>query len=211
MPAPYHAFLSAVAAAAATLIGLLFVAVTVDPDRVRHQNEADRQVMAGMALLAFVDPLFVGLAGLLPGDGDGSTSLVLGVIGLVLTLLVGRSVLVRRLAGKHPSTSLALLALSAAVYLGQAAASQALLASHGGSGAENDLASALIILLVVGIMRSWTLLGMGRGSVAFLHPLVGHTSPVDAAPPRPSEPAPSAPAPADADEEAEAEAAGDAG
>ncbi len=167
--AAYGPFLSAVSAASAALIGLLFVAVTVDPERVRHQAQADRQMNAGMAFFAFVDTLFVALSGLLPGAGAAGTSRILGVVGVLAAMVVLRAAVLRRGAGAPSRVSLPLLALTAAVYAAQVATSQVLLQSPSRAWAENDLCATLMVLLVIGIMRSWELLGMGRGGLASLY------------------------------------------
>jgi hypothetical protein len=164
LPTAYAPFLSAVATASAALIGLLFVAVTVDPERVRHQAREDRQLNAGMAFFAFVDTLFVSLSGLLPGASAAATSRVLGAIGVIVTVGVARAILARRRDGALPRILTPLTALTALVYAAQVAASQVVLDSPTSGWALGYLCSTLMILLVVGIMRSWELLGLRQQS-----------------------------------------------
>ena len=173
MPPAYGSFLSAITGASATIVGLLFVALTIDPERVRHQAAADRQLSAALAFYALLDPLLVGLLGLLPGDGIAGTARIFGSIGIVLTLGIARAARARRRQGGRPLTDVTSLSLSGLVYVAQVAISQVLLEAPGRGWAEADLAGCLSLLLVVGILRSWGLLGMGRGSTAALRLLTG--------------------------------------
>ena len=116
-----------------------------------------------MAFFAFVDTLFVSLSGLMPGAGAAGTSRIFGFLGLVLSVWAGRALSRRRRLGEAPRTFLPLLFV-AAVYAAQVVVSQVLLGSPGRGWAQNDLCATLMVLLVVGTLRSWELLGMGRAS-----------------------------------------------
>jgi len=182
VPPAYGPFLSAVAAVAGALIGLLFVAVTVDPDRVRHQVQDDRQMNAALAFYAFVDPLFVALGGLLPGGSIAGLSEVLGAIGMVLTGAIGwRSLALRRAEGPRSRLSLRLLGVTVAVYAFQLAAA-VVLSRHPGRATDlNDVCAALMGLFVGGILRAWELLGM-TSPFASVRGAMHMPAPVPAAP-----------------------------
>jgi hypothetical protein len=66
VPASYHSFFSDAAQVAGTLIGLLFVAVSLTPERLGG-NDADFQVKAGIAFAALVNGLVIGLIAQLRG------------------------------------------------------------------------------------------------------------------------------------------------
>jgi hypothetical protein len=123
---------------------------------------------AGMAFFAFVDTLFVALSGPLPGAAAGA-SRILEAVGVRAAVVVLRAAMLRRGDGAPSCVSLPLLALTAAVCAAQVMTARSLLQSPSRAWAENDLCGMLVALLVVGILRSWELLGMGRSRLASLY------------------------------------------
>ena len=90
----YSDLLPAIAECAATLTGLLFVAMTVAD----HRSPADRpavieQVRATASIVAFTNALAVSLFGLVPGNNIGYPATVLAVIGIFYTARARRKVL----------------------------------------------------------------------------------------------------------------------
>jgi hypothetical protein len=89
----YREFLVAIAGAAGSLTGLLFVALSVAP---RHPLNPGptviQQVRATAALLSFSNALAVSLFGLVPGNNVGYPAVVLGVIGILFTAAGARSI-----------------------------------------------------------------------------------------------------------------------
>jgi len=88
VPPSYHSFFSDAAQVAGTLIGLLFVAVSLAPERL-GENDADFPVKAGIAFAALVNALVIGLIALLPGDDLAITSTVLASGGISSTIGLG--------------------------------------------------------------------------------------------------------------------------
>jgi hypothetical protein len=80
----YASFFSAAASVAGALTGLLFVALSIRPQRLRGGGEGslEHQAIAATAFTALIDALFVSLAGLTPGGGTTLASLIMGLIGL---------------------------------------------------------------------------------------------------------------------------------
>ena len=71
----YRDLFTAVAASAASLTGLLFVAISVAPRSSRaDRRDVVRQVRAAASLLAFTNVLSVSLFGLVPGNNVGYPS-----------------------------------------------------------------------------------------------------------------------------------------
>jgi hypothetical protein len=73
-----------IATSAATLIGLLFVALSVSERSSGARPRVVRQFRAAASFLAFINALTVTLFGLVPGTNVGYPALVLGVTGFEL-------------------------------------------------------------------------------------------------------------------------------
>ncbi len=77
--------MTAIAASAASLTGLLFVALSVAPRTGPSRRPSlIQQVRAAAALLAFLNALAVSLFGLVPGTNVGYPAAILGLSGVVL-------------------------------------------------------------------------------------------------------------------------------
>jgi hypothetical protein len=175
----YVSFFTAAASVAGALTGLLFVALSVRPQRLRGGDESslEHQAIAGTAFVALIDALFVSLAGLTPGGGTTLASLTMGLIGLTSTAgLAGRLWRARgkvALSRRWPY----LLTLILAMYL-----AQVILALVDRSAAGSDSASVgfILAMFAVGIARSWELLGLqGGGPLDLLVQRLDHPDPPD--------------------------------
>jgi hypothetical protein len=159
----YTSFFAGSAGVAGALVGLLFVALSVSPERLKATRESiEHQSIAATAFTALVDALFLSLAGLLPGNGTQDASLALGLLGLSST-----GGLIIRLWQARSSGSLSrrwpfLLSLISTCYAAQAATSFV----AGTAAQSHSEASAFVfILFAVGIARSWELLGIRGGGL----------------------------------------------
>ncbi len=73
MPVDFTAFFAASAGAAAALVGLLFVAISISPERnVGPGAPVERQVVAEGAFTALVNAFFLSLGALIPNVGIGA-------------------------------------------------------------------------------------------------------------------------------------------
>ncbi|HZR49769.1 MAG TPA: hypothetical protein VFB06_09650 [Streptosporangiaceae bacterium] len=177
----YASFFTAAASVAGALTGLLFVALSIRPQRLRGGGESslEHQAIAATAFTALIDALFVSLAGLTPGGGTMLTSLIMGLIGL--TSSAGLAARLWRARGAEVLSQRwpYLLALILAMYL-----AQIILALADRSAAGSDSASVGFILgmFAVGIGRSWELLGLqGGGPLDLLTRRLGHPDPPEGA------------------------------
>ena len=211
--ASYTSFFAGSAGVAGALVGLLFVALSVSPERLKATRESiEHQSIAATAFTALVDALFLALAGLLPGNSTQDASFSLGVVGLSST-----AGLVIRLWQARSSGTLSrrwpfLLSLITVIYAAQAATS--FLASTTAQ-AHSDASTFVFILFAVGIARSWELLSIRGGGLLDLlvaradkaitpHIAHGHWAGAPAAPAdRPAAPPPDRPASAPPDQPAQ--------
>jgi hypothetical protein len=157
----YTAFFSGTATVAGALVGLLFVALSVSPERLRSvTGSLEHQAMAGTAFTALSDALFVSLVGLQPGGGLDYGALVLGSLGL--TSSVGLAVRLWRSRGTEPLSRRwpYLLGLIIAVYAAQ------VISGFVASSPSSQATMTVIFVYIMfgtGISRSWELLGLRGG------------------------------------------------
>jgi hypothetical protein len=84
IPASYHDFFSGCATVAGALIGLLFVAISVSPEKLTGDTASiDHQVKAAAAFSALVNALVIALVALLPRVNLGDAGIVLAYAGLI--------------------------------------------------------------------------------------------------------------------------------
>lgn len=152
VPASFIGYFTAAATAAAALIGLLFVAVTLRPESVRRTgSSAKAHAVAGSSFTALVNSFFVSLIALIPGTELGYTAVIMALISLYSTFRLHRGL------GKDESAVM-LLALALAAYLTQLVAGVLLLASPGDQSLVYTIAYVLVAAFAAALARAWSLL-----------------------------------------------------
>ncbi|HWG63537.1 MAG TPA: hypothetical protein VG253_17735 [Streptosporangiaceae bacterium] len=162
MPDYANFFLGSTTVAGA-LTGLLFVALSVAPERLSGRSASlEHQSIAATAFTALVDSLLISLIALRPGNGIPVANIVFGVLGLTSTTALGvRLWLARgeqRLSHRWPF----LLPAIAVIYgfqtvVGFTATTRV--------DAQSEGATLVLIFFAVGIARSWELLGLRGGGL----------------------------------------------
>ncbi|HEV7792409.1 MAG TPA: hypothetical protein VGP05_25630 [Pseudonocardia sp.] len=94
VPTDYHDFLLGVVSMGAALVGLLFVAISVNPGGIGEAGHLTMRLPAVCAMSALLNALFVSMVALLPGGTIGGVAAALGSSG-VLTM-VGLLLVLRR-------------------------------------------------------------------------------------------------------------------
>ena len=148
------------AEAAATLTGLLFVAISLAP---RHESTSHlgtvQQVRAAAALLAFTSVLAISLFALIGPHSVAYAALVLGVAGIAFTAASLRSIYEsahdRRLLRKQMGLILLLLTTFGC----ELGAGIALVNNVNDTTALTILKNVLVASLLIGIARAWELVG----------------------------------------------------
>jgi hypothetical protein len=151
---------------AAALVGLLFVAVSIEPQSIiKRGAPPERQVVAASAYTALVNAFFISLAGAAPGLPFGNAVAAASIASLLATLSQCRKLWprhpdARRLVRRMAWSMLALIAygLELGFALQFDRASQQ-------STALGGLIYMLVAAYAIGISRSWELLGAQRAGL----------------------------------------------
>jgi hypothetical protein len=168
IPAAYANFFVASTQASAALIGLLFVSVSIAPERIFGRGaESGRQALALSAFTALANVFFVSFSSLIPNLQFGVFVVVAGGIAASQTLaLLGLIPSWRR--ERTVVRSLVLFAISAGIYGFEIAMGVRLVVLPGDTAALTLLLELLIGGYSLGLARAWELLGAphGRGPVS---------------------------------------------
>lgn len=151
-------FLGSVGASAA-LIGLLFVAISVAPERIigRESSPLSR-AQAGSAFTALLSAFFVSMVALIPTTNLGYPGVIMSVTGIINTLSLGRHFSkVWRVRSER--WGIVLLFGSFFIYAYQLWYSAELLRHSQDVSAVKGLAYLLLGSYAIGLGRAWELLG----------------------------------------------------
>lgn len=190
----YLPFFTGTATVAGALVGLLFVALSVSPERLRGTHASiEHQAIASTAFSALVDALFISLIGLEPGGGLNYGAVILGSLGLTssigLAVRLWRSRTGQGLSRRWPY----LLGFIIVVYTIQVISGFVM---HTQASEADVTVIFVYTMFSIGIARSWELLGLqGGGPLDLLARRFGVDQPLASAPVAKSEesgPAPGA-------------------
>ena len=161
VPPDIHDLFLASASVAGALIGLLFVAISVAADRLARDKAGTEvhRIRASAALTAFTNALAVSLFALVPGHKIGPTSVAVAAGGLAF--IGGALVSMVRLRHMHWTTArdalfLIGLAVTFVIQLDQGVE---LIVTPRNPGAVSTIAILVIVCFLIGIARSWELVG----------------------------------------------------
>jgi hypothetical protein len=153
-------FFTASASVAGALIGLLFVAISVASDRL--SAEADGQlhrIRAVAALTAFTNALTVSLFTLIPERMIGGTSVAVAATGLTFVVASLLSLIrLRQVRWGTVRDGLFLVGL-VVTFVYQLLEGVDLLVHPDDSGAVDTIAILVVVCFLIGIARSWELIG----------------------------------------------------
>jgi energy-converting hydrogenase Eha subunit A len=171
----YNDFFAGSATIAGALVGLLFVSLSIQPERNRRYSIEHRAV-AGTAFTALVDALFTSLIGLQPGAGLQYGAVIFGVIGLIASSSLAFRLWSARRDVQLSRRWLSFMLFIIVVYVAQLAVG---LTPHmSNASAASNTATFIYIMFGIGIARAWELLGMqGGGMVKRLAGSLTHFDP----------------------------------
>ena len=156
-------FFAASAGIAGTLIGLLFVAISLRPDRVIGPEAEDvYAVRASLALTAFLNALSVSLFALIPTFSPAGAATVVAAVGLgIVAAAIVRLVPSVRAAELHIRELSFLVGLAIAFCVQLVAAIQ-LDVNERDSGSLHTICVVVVVCFILGIERAWELVGGPR-------------------------------------------------
>jgi hypothetical protein len=161
-------FFLAIAGAAAGLIGLLFVAVSVAPEStLKAQAPVERRAVATSAYTALLNAFVIALGALIPQPQQtlGGFVMTMAAISVVDTLYVGWQLLKRPRNWQNAVRRFVLFAGSLTLYLFELNYGFTLLHSPVLPGVLFPLAYMLIGTCIAGMARAWQLLGARRAGL----------------------------------------------
>lgn len=168
-------FYGTLATTAATLIGLLFVAVSLMPERQPSDSvRAGVEVQASGCMMCFIDVLAVALFGLAKPSNAGQTALVVGGVGALYGLASLRSLLgLQGLRTIIPQVAFSVV-LVFLFGLQVTTGLQIMNSRASGLATLDRLSTVLIVVVLVGVARTWQLVGLrDTGLVSSLTTILG--------------------------------------
>ena len=182
-----HDFFAASAGVAGALIGLLFVAISVAGDRLTATAESQvNRIRAQAALTTFLNSLVVSLFALVSAQWLGGAAEVTAIIGLAFVAGALLSLLRLRRGWRDWRDAAFLLAVVG--LLVRELIGGRLLEDHPGNiSAVQTLAVLVVLCFVIGIARSWELIGappsigVGSETALLMRRAVGRARESDAA------------------------------
>lgn len=78
----WHDFFSTVAGVSGTLVGLLFVALGLNPALMADNGPAGQRVIAGQTFHTFISLLIIGIVGLVPDPSGQALAITLAIVGV---------------------------------------------------------------------------------------------------------------------------------
>jgi hypothetical protein len=161
IPTDYHEFFVAAAGASGALIGLLFVAVSIFPERARQAaTRVEYHARASAALLLFSNAMVLSLAALVPGVDLGWWAVVISAMVLAFAAATARLIVTAARQGQGGWQSLGLVVALLAVAGFECYAGVRLIGDHTDTEPIETLNYVVIADLAVGIARAWQLVNM---------------------------------------------------
>jgi hypothetical protein len=157
-------FFTTSAEVAGALIGLLFVAISVSPERILGPDASEIHSMrAAATLTAFTNALAVGLFGLVPGFHVGGTATVVAILGLLFVAGAVMRLLPGLRAKRVAWTDFGFLLSLAVVFAIQLLAGLGLDHNERDAGDLQTVCVLVVVCFLLGIGRAWELVG-GRSA-----------------------------------------------
>jgi hypothetical protein len=165
-------FFLASAGIGATLVGLIFVAVSIAPEHIVQANAPiERQAMAASSFTALLNAFFISFGALIPGN-LGLMTLIMSALGLTTNSLLTWKLLKERERWQNVVRRLFLILVSFIIYGFEFYNAILIFKEPNIVGNFYALAGLLLCVYGIGLTRAWQLLGARRfGLGGWLSPL----------------------------------------
>ena len=172
VPPAYNNFFLASAGIGATLVGLIFVAVSIAPEHIVQANAPiERQAMAASSFTALLNAFFISLAALIPLN-IGTVILLMSTIGLINSSFLAWNLLKERERWLNVVRRVFLILVSFIIYGFEFYSAILIINEPNNVGNFYVLAGLLLGVYLIGLTRAWQLLGARRfGLGGWLSPL----------------------------------------
>jgi hypothetical protein len=172
VPPQFTNFFLASSGAAAALVGLLFVAISVAPEHIVQANAPiERQAMAASSFTALLNAFFISLAALIPLN-IGTVILLMSTIGLINSSFLAWNLLKERGRWLNVARRVFLILVSFIIYGFEFYNAIVIIREPDTVGNFYVLAGLLLGVYLIGLTRAWQLLGARRyGLGGWLSPL----------------------------------------
>ena len=172
VPVAFDNFFLASAGIGATLVGLIFVAVSIAPEHIVQANAPiERRAMAASAFTALLNAFFISFGALIPGI-IGSLTLVMSALGLTSSSLLAWNLLKERERWQNVVRRVFLILVSFIIFGFEFYYAILIIKEPDNVGNFYTLAALLLAVYGIGLTRAWQLLGARRfGLGGWLSPL----------------------------------------
>jgi len=161
VPEGLREFFAVSTGASATLLGLLFVAIAVEPKSiVGEQSPVESRSRASSAYTALLNVFFISLFGTIRGSSLGVLLLILAAVGLANALSIGVKLWRASPRGSRVlSSGVGLWLVSTVVYSLELWFAWQIARDPGNTAQMYNLAHVLVALYAVALGRAWEILG----------------------------------------------------
>jgi hypothetical protein len=183
VPPQFTNFFLASAGIGATLVGLIFVAVSIAPEHIVQANAPiERQAMAASSFTALLNAFFISLGALIPVN-IGTLTLIMSALGFINSSVLAWNLLKERGRWQNVVRRVYLILVSFIIYGYEFYYAILIILEPNNVGNIYMLAGLLLGVYGIGLTRAWQLLGARRfGLGGWLSPLreLDETSPIRA-------------------------------
>jgi hypothetical protein len=181
VPEAFNNFFLASAGIGATLVGLIFVAVSIAPEHIVQANAPiERRAMATSSFTALLNAFFISFGALIPGT-IGSLTLLMSALGFTTSSLLAWNLLKERERWQNVVRRVFLILVSFIIFGFEFYYAILIIKEPDNVGNFYTLAVLLLAVYGIGLTRAWQLLGARRyGLGGWLSPLreVNETMPI---------------------------------
>ena len=173
IPVDFTNYFLASAGAGAALVGLLFVAISIAPERMVMGNApVERQAVSSGAFVALLNAFFISLGALIPRANLGWITLIMSIVSLTHSLTFGWILLRQRTSWIQTLRRAFMIVVSLTIFGFELVYAVLLIQSSSQPDPVFVIAWLLLGIYGIGLIRAWELLGARRyGLFSWLNPL----------------------------------------